>query len=75
MIHSVADIIVHFSKGTTLEAGTIILTGTPEGVGFLRTPRVYLGGGSEIRIEIEKIGSLINKSVHPHMEHPPIWNT
>ncbi|KAJ5921592.1 2-keto-4-pentenoate hydratase [Penicillium verhagenii] len=46
---------------TTLEPGTIILTGTPPGIGYFRSPRIFLGDGDDIRIHIEKIGTLINK--------------
>jgi 2-keto-4-pentenoate hydratase/2-oxohepta-3-ene-1,7-dioic acid hydratase in catechol pathway len=46
-----------------LEAGTIIQTGTCAGIGYFRQPRVYLEHSSDIRVWIEKIGTLIN-SVH-----------
>ena len=41
-------------------AGTVILTGTPHGVGFARTPPVLLKDGDEITIEIARIGQLTN---------------
>jgi 2-keto-4-pentenoate hydratase/2-oxohepta-3-ene-1,7-dioic acid hydratase in catechol pathway len=41
-------------------AGTLILTGTPEGVGFARQPPVWLHRGDTIAIEIEGIGTLSN---------------
>jgi 2-keto-4-pentenoate hydratase/2-oxohepta-3-ene-1,7-dioic acid hydratase in catechol pathway len=44
----------------TLRAGSIILTGTPQGVGFARTPPVWLAPGDAIAVEIEKIGRLEN---------------
>ena len=47
----------------TLPAGTVILTGTPEGVGFARKPPVWLKAGDTISIEIEKIGTLTNPVV------------
>jgi 2-keto-4-pentenoate hydratase/2-oxohepta-3-ene-1,7-dioic acid hydratase in catechol pathway len=44
----------------TLEPGTVILTGTPEGVGYTRVPPLFLKPGDEVRVEIELIGTLIN---------------
>lgn len=60
MIHDVLDLISFFSQGTTLPAGTVVLTGTPEGVGWFRTPRKLLHAGSTVEIEIERIGTLVN---------------
>ena len=60
MIFSVARIIAELSKGMTLEAGDIIATGTPEGVGFARTPPEFFKNGDKVEIEIEKIGTLRN---------------
>ncbi|KIV96715.1 hypothetical protein B0A52_01131 [Exophiala mesophila] len=61
MIFNVAKQISYLSQGTTLEAGTIFLTGTPAGIGYFREPRVVLEDGGDIRVEIEKIGTLVNK--------------
>lgn len=60
MIFSVAELIAFLSRDTTLRPGTVILTGTPEGVGFARSPQVFLKDGDEIQIEIEGIGELSN---------------
>lgn len=60
MIFTVAQIITFFSASTTLPAGTVILTGTPEGVGMARKPPVWLKPGDEVTIEIDRIGSLTN---------------
>jgi 2-keto-4-pentenoate hydratase/2-oxohepta-3-ene-1,7-dioic acid hydratase in catechol pathway len=60
MIFDVPTLISFLSQGTTLLPGTVILTGTPQGVGFARTPRVFLKAGDEVTIEIEHIGALIN---------------
>lgn len=60
MIFSVAEIISSVSQGTTLLPGTVILTGTPQGVGFARKPPVWLKAGDRVSIEIERIGSLEN---------------
>lgn len=60
MIFDVPRLISFLSEGTTLLPGTVILTGTPSGVGFARTPPIFLKGGDEVRVEIENIGSLLN---------------
>jgi len=60
MIFDVASLISDLSQSITLLPGTVILTGTPEGVGFARKPPVFLQPGDEIAIEIEKIGRLVN---------------
>ena len=65
MIFSVAEIIAYLSEDTTLPAGTIILTGTPGGVGFTREPPVFLKKGDVMELNIEKIGKLINPVVEP----------
>ena len=61
MIFTVAQLISFLSQDTTLLPGTVILTGTPQGVGFARNPQVWLKDGDEVIIEIEKIGRLINQ--------------
>ena len=63
MIFSVAELVSFLSEGTTLVPGTIILTGTPEGVGFARDPQVWLKDGDTVEIEVEKIGTLRNNIV------------
>ena len=60
MIFSVARIISELSKGMTLEPGDIIATGTPEGVGFARTPPEFLKDGDTVEITISGIGTLHN---------------
>jgi 2-keto-4-pentenoate hydratase/2-oxohepta-3-ene-1,7-dioic acid hydratase in catechol pathway len=60
MIFDVATIISFLSASTTLLPGTVILTGTPHGVGMARTPQLWLKPGDSISIEIEKIGTLTN---------------
>ncbi len=61
MIFDIKQQISYLSQGTTLEAGTIFLTGTPAGIGFFRQPRVVLEDKGDIRVYIEKIGTLVNK--------------
>lgn len=60
MIFGVADIISYLSRFLTLRAGDVIITGTPAGVGFARTPPRYLGDGDVVEIDIEGIGVLRN---------------
>jgi 2,4-didehydro-3-deoxy-L-rhamnonate hydrolase len=60
MIFSIARLIAELSKGMTLLPGDVIATGTPEGVGFARTPPEFLADGDVMEVEIEKIGVLRN---------------
>lgn len=63
-IFNVKQTVAWLSQGTTLEPGTIILTGTPKGVGFVRRPPVYLKHGDEVTVTLgEGIGSLVNPVV------------
>ena len=63
MIFDVPTLIEFLSGSTTLLPGTVILTGTPHGVGMARTPPVFLKRGDTVTIEIEKIGKLTNPVV------------
>lgn len=60
MIFPVARLISELSRDTTLLPGTLILTGTPPGVGVARTPPVFLIDGDKVRVEIDPIGTLAN---------------
>jgi 2-keto-4-pentenoate hydratase/2-oxohepta-3-ene-1,7-dioic acid hydratase in catechol pathway len=60
MIFNVRQIIASLSAGLTLEPGDIIASGTPEGVGFARTPPEFLKDGDVMEVEIQKIGILRN---------------
>jgi 2-keto-4-pentenoate hydratase/2-oxohepta-3-ene-1,7-dioic acid hydratase in catechol pathway len=60
MIFSVAEVISFASEAITLEPGDLIATGTPAGVGFARTPPIFLRDGDEVTVEIDGIGSLTN---------------
>ena len=61
MIFPVATIIEWLSKGMTLEAGDVIATGTPAGVGMGRDPKEFLQKGDVVETEIEGIGVLRNR--------------
>ena len=60
MIFDVRKIIEFITIGTTVEAGTVIVTGTPGGVGITRTPAVVLQDGDNMTCSISKIGSITN---------------
>jgi 2-keto-4-pentenoate hydratase/2-oxohepta-3-ene-1,7-dioic acid hydratase in catechol pathway len=60
MIFDVRTLVSFLSGSTTLLPGTVIMTGTPHGVGAARKPPVFLKAGDSITIEIEKIGELTN---------------
>ena len=60
MIFGVAELIAYISDGIELEEGDLVLTGTPPGVGFVRTPPIFLADGDEVTVEIEGVGSLTN---------------
>jgi 2-keto-4-pentenoate hydratase/2-oxohepta-3-ene-1,7-dioic acid hydratase in catechol pathway len=60
MIFDIAAIISFLSQSMTLLPGTVILTGTPEGVGFTRQPPLFLKAGDRITVEIEGVGRLSN---------------
>ncbi len=61
MIFSLPVLIAQLSRGMTLEPGDVIATGTPEGVGFARTPPEFLKDGDDVEVDIEKIGVLRNR--------------
>lgn len=63
MIFSVAELVAFYSGSTTLRAGTVILTGTPSGVGMARNPPVWLKPGDVVEIEIDGLGRLVNPVV------------
>ena len=60
MVFGVAELVASISLTMTLEPGDLIATGTPPGVGFARTPPVWLRNGDEVEVEIEGIGTLSN---------------
>ncbi len=63
MIFDIPTLIEFLSGSTTLLPGTVILTGTPQGVGAARKPPVFLRPGDTVTIEIEQIGALTNPVV------------
>ncbi|MDP9381392.1 MAG: fumarylacetoacetate hydrolase family protein [Chloroflexota bacterium] len=63
MVFQIPRLIQELSLGTTLQPGDVVLTGTPSGVGFARTPPEYLKPGDVMELEIEGIGKLANPVV------------
>lgn len=63
MIFGVAELISHLSQFWPLEPGDVIATGTPAGVGFTRTPPIFLRDGDEVEAYIDGIGVLRNSVV------------
>lgn len=61
MIFDVPTLVSDLSQGMTLLPGTVILTGTPSGVGTARKPPRYLRKGDVVEITIEQIGTLRNR--------------
>ncbi|TFY72965.1 hypothetical protein EVG20_g3 [Dentipellis fragilis] len=63
-IFDVRQTIAFLSQGTTLQPGTLILTGTPKGVGFVRKPPVYLKHGDTVQVWLGAgVGTLVNPVV------------
>ncbi len=71
MIFDVPTLVSFLSASTTLLPGTLILTGTPGGVGEARDPRRFLVPGDEVSVEIEGIGILTNPVVEEVWEENP----
>ncbi|RDW93790.1 fumarylacetoacetate hydrolase family protein [Aspergillus mulundensis] len=62
LIFSVPKLVSFLSQGTTLPAGTVILTGTPPGVGAAKSPKEFLKAGDEFRVELlPGVGTLVNR--------------
>ena len=60
LIFDVATLITTLSEAMTLEPGDVIATGTPAGVGYARTPPIFMREGDRIEVEIERIGTAAN---------------
>ncbi len=71
MIFAVADLVSFLSSSKTLLPGTIILTGSPDGVGHSLKPPVYLQSGDVVSVEIERIGVLTNPVIDEPLDVRP----
>ena len=60
LVFNVWDQLVHLSQAMTLEAGDLIFTGTPGGIGAAMKPMQFLKAGDRVRIEIETLGAIEN---------------
>ena len=69
MIFDVPRLIEFLSGSMTLLPGTVILTGTPHGVGMARQPQRWLKAGDQVSVEIEKIGTLTNPVIEEKLNH------
>ena len=58
MIFELGDVLALVSRTMTLNPGDVLVTGTPEGVGYVRNPPVLLTSGDVVQIEVERIGSV-----------------
>lgn len=63
LLFKIDDCIRHLSRGTTLRPGTIIMTGTPSGVGAFMEPKGFLVDGDVVEVKISEIGTIRNKYV------------
>jgi len=61
MIFSIPFLVAYLSRQMTLLPGTLIMSGTPSGVGFARKPQVFLREGDTVEIDIEGVGILKNE--------------
>ena len=71
MIFDVPSLIRHLSRGITLRPGTVIMTGTPDGVAAFMKPSPWLKNGDVVEIEITRIGQIRNKMVFEDEHHSP----
>ena len=62
-IFTMSQVVSHLSMNRTLLPGTIILTGTPSGIGYARQPPVWLKPGDVLKTTLGGVGSIVNKIV------------
>ncbi|MEK9737514.1 MAG: fumarylacetoacetate hydrolase family protein, partial [Candidatus Nanopelagicales bacterium] len=73
MVFDVPALIEFLSGSKTLLPGTVILTGTPHGVGFARRPPVFMQAGDIVSIDIERIGTLTNPVANERLDSYPLF--
>ena len=64
MVWTIKQIIEHLTRGRTVRAGTVVMTGTPSGVGWFMKPTGFVKDGDVMEVIIEKLGSLKNKIIY-----------
>ena len=63
MIHGITRLIAYASTVAPLQAGDVIVTGTPGGIGAKRTPPLWMKAGDVVEVEVDRIGVLSNPIV------------
>jgi 5-carboxymethyl-2-hydroxymuconate isomerase len=71
LIFPIPELLAFITASITLEPGDVVITGTPAGVGVFRDPPVFLEPGDVVRVEVERIGSLVNPIVDADGHCPP----
>lgn len=69
MLFELGETLAHISRSLTLNPGDIICTGTPEGVGYARTPEWLLQPGDTVEVEVEKLGTLTSPIVSNNLRN------
>lgn len=69
MIFDIPRCVEYLSSFTTLHPGDVIATGTPGGVGFARTPPVWLQPGDLLEVAVEGVGRIANRVVGEDGDH------
>lgn len=72
MIFTVGEVLSYVSRVMTLQPGDVLATGTPPGVGFVRTPPRYLVPGDTVELEIDRLGTLANPVVEAAARFEPL---
>lgn len=65
MIFELGDVLAQLSRTMTLYPGDVVVTGTPEGVGYVRTPPRLLRPGDTVSVQVERVGSVTNPVIGP----------
>ena len=71
LIFNVSAIVAYLTQGTTIEAGTVVVTGTPGGIGYTQDPPVLLQNDDNVTVTIDGIGSLTNIISRSTVPRPP----
>jgi len=69
LLFGVTSLVSFLSQGSTLEKGTVIMTGTPGGVAAGMKPPKWLRDGDVVEVAIEQLGSCVNRLVYENVHH------